>query len=127
MEKYIVKIKSEIKTDLINHYDLIKSEIDYLIHKKSENIERIDYSKLIQLCDKIFNFNMEQVNQYFDKNKFEKNYKKLNKEIVKEKILTKYCIFIGSEQFQRNLKNFLIGHLIITDWYIDENQFNFLK
>jgi hypothetical protein len=136
MENYLAKIKGEIKTDLINHYDWVKSEIDYLIHRKLENVKLVnnemetktfDYSKLIELCNKIFTINMNQVNEYFDKNKFDKNYKKLNKEIVKETILNKYCIFIGNRELQEDLTNYLIGHMIVSDCYIDVNQYNFLK
>ena len=134
VKDYLAKVKGEIKLDLINHYDWIKSELDYLIHKKVAKIEEknckqaqsVDYNKLIELCDKIFNINLNQVNEYFNTNKFE-NFKKADKEKIKEKIFTKYCIFFGSDKFQKNFSNYLIGYIILSNWYIDENLCKFFK
>ena len=47
---YLAKVKGEIKLDLINHYDWIKSELDYLIHKKLAKIEEKN-SKQAQIVD----------------------------------------------------------------------------
>jgi hypothetical protein len=124
------KIKGEIKLDLINHYDWIKSEIDYLIHKKLANFEnkeqskKVDYNELIELCNKTLDSNINEINEYFNN---ADNCHLLDKEIIKEKAITNYCTFLTNESVQLDDANYFIGFIILSNWYIDNNQYNFLR
>jgi hypothetical protein len=133
-EDRIDKIKGEIKLDLINHYDWIKSELDYLIHKKLAKFEKntktknVDYNELIEICTKNFNNNINEINEYFDNlNLKSDNLALLDKEKIKEDAITSYCTLLTNENLQSDLSHYFIGFFIISDWYIDNNQYNFLR
>ena len=133
-EDRIDKIKGEIKLDLINHYDWVKSELDYLIHKKLAKFEdktktkNVDYNDLIEICTKNFNININEINQYFDNlNLKSEDLALLDKEKIKENAINSYCTFLTNEKLQSDLSNYFVGFFIISDWYIDKNQYNFLR
>ncbi len=99
-EDRIDKIKGEIKLDLINHYD----------------------------CTKNFNNNINEINEYFDNlNLKSENFALLDKEKIKENAITSYCTLLTNENLQSDLSHYFIGFFIISDWYIDNNQYNFLR
>ena len=141
---------SQVKFDLINYYDSIKSEIDIisqecmlsyenkqkteLIHNKTKNLDDIKQLTLLnkELIDKvetIFNLNCQQVDNYYNylsSTKLKENC--FEKELFKKNALKNYCCFIDSKKLTKILKNSnQIGILVIADWYLDASQLNYLK
>ena len=68
------KLKYEIKNELIEYYETIKFEIDIksqqllLIDKKNDSDVLDSYLKLIGRVECIFNQNIDEINNYFEKN-----------------------------------------------------------
>lgn len=135
----MMKLKSDIKLDLINYYDSIKFEIDIIAQKqlstneksssnlKNEQENLIELNKyLIERVDCLFDSNCIQIDEYFSKitNRNEND----AKENVKINALKNYCSFISNACLKKEYKNKnQIGLLIITDWYLDQNQLNYIK
>jgi hypothetical protein len=77
----------------------------------------------INKIDEIFNQNIYSINNYFEN---KQNIIELfDKEKMKMKLINKYCYFINNDLLKKKINP--IGLLIITDWYLDENQINYLK
>ena len=107
------KLKSEIKTDLINYYDSLKFSVDIeaqkiIIHVNDKHLIN-DNLFLIEKIDQILNSNMNDVNQFFtnwsqvDEDYWSKIYHKDNdtmmiKEELKHQILKNYLICIKNKK-----------------------------
>jgi hypothetical protein len=129
-----VKIKGEIKQDLINHFDITKNEIDLYAQsqlssneKLLSNLDEKDkfwnvYQNLIFKVDEIFEKNIAKLND-LDMNNF-----KSDKELAKQDLINSYCCFIGNDSLKAYFKNkFSVGILIITDWYLNQNEIAYLR
>ena len=134
--------KCEIKKELINYYDIIKSEIDI----KSQLL-LIEYSmgiyssiinkdklmsinmKLIEIANDLFGKNMNQINDFFYSclNNSE-NSKIKNKDDIKSKALKNYCVFVRNENLREEFKTkYPLGLILLLDWYLTEKQTEFVK
>ena len=52
----------------------------------------------------------------------------MNKEDIKSNAFSKYCTFINGDYLKDDLKDkFKIGIFIECDWYLNNNQINYLK
>ncbi len=130
-------IKSTLKKEIIDYYDLIKSEIDIksqeILSNPSFNDEKKEalfdiYLKMIKECEQLFEKNIEEINNYFEQNVEADLLTNLDIEDIKTNILSGYCSFIRSNLLKDQMKlNNKIGILFITDWYLDKNQLNYLK
>ena len=130
------KLQSEIKVDLINYFDGLKFDIDIKAQEILCNDSLADYYKehivklnmdYIDKIDEIFNQNIYFINDFFEnKQSIITDCPELfDKEKLKMKLINKYCYFINNDLLKKKINP--IGLLIITDWYLDENQINYLK
>lgn len=128
----ILNLKAEIKLDLINYYDTIKFDIDIkaqelLLNESVEENVRNDILKLnmdlIDRVEDIFAENLKVINKYFDQ---ENNLKSsLDKEKIKMDALPSYCYYLNVDFLRKKIN--LLGILVISDWYLDKNQINYLR
>ena len=129
-----VKIIGEIKQDLINHFDLTKNGIDLYSQSQLSSNEKLlsdsnvkdkfwnVYQNLIAKVDEIFEKNIAKIN-----NSKTTNFKN-DKELIKQDIIDSYCYFIDNNSLKPNFKNnFLVGILIVTDWYLNQNEIAYLR
>jgi hypothetical protein len=148
------KIKGDLKLELIEYYDHVKNEIDIQAQKllldldnllnDAEKINEIDPNEikdkrkeiintnleLIKYVDDIFNKNIEEINNYFTEQskKSSQNLPIFNKEDIKLNVLENYCVFVCYDYLKSDLKDlYLIGVLLITDWYLNKNEVQYLK
>lgn len=124
---------SETKRDLIEYYDLIKSQIDVTSQTLFINIatdhsdidnDQEDENELTKT--QLLEMNLEYVrviDEICDQNMLDlsrdniKNYE--NKETLKRDVLTKYCIYIINDELNsKNQSSFPIGSLICCDYYL---------
>jgi hypothetical protein len=137
------KLKIEIKKELISYYDTIKSEIDIKTIELVESFAKSNNSThenngseyeiikcnkiLIQLIEKTFNLNIEQINRHL--NDSDNNNIFDNKEKIKRNALKNYAIYIKSNELKEKFRisNSRLGILLQSNWYIDENQLIFIK
>jgi hypothetical protein len=152
-------IKSDLKKELIKHYDTVKSEIDIVaqqilcfqlaINPDDTNLVAINRVKterekilevnlrLIKLVESLLEQNLKEIDAFFA-NEAENcvDLLQLNKsaatgtikEEIKSKALTVYCYFTSKANLKNDfVKLVLLGVLIVTDWYLDENQINYLR
>ncbi len=127
-------LKYEIKNELIEYYDTIKFEIDIksqrllLINKQNDSDVLDLYLRLIERVEYITNQNINEINDYFEKNTNYINETCPNKEDIKSNAFSKYCTFINGDYLKVDLKDkFKIGIFIECDWYLNKNQINYLK
>jgi hypothetical protein len=138
----IYSLIEEIKSDLINFFDANKFEIDIKAqellrdlndknnddsHKQKNKI--LEYNeKLIKIVEEIFEENMEKINQESTKALIESLSIVNERDKIKYMIINKCCYFIRSDYLNGNkILDNPIGLIIVTDWFIDENQINYLK
>lgn len=146
-------IKGELKSELIEYYDLVKTEIDIqaqkqlleldnlLMNDDTQKINHIDMNDIenkrkeilkiniefIKYVDELFDKNMNEINCYFTEN-CPSNMDILNKEEIKSNVLKNYCVFVCNDYLKNDLKDlYLIGVLLITDWYLNKNEVQYLK
>jgi hypothetical protein len=132
-------MKSSIKKELIDYSDQVRSEIDIKTFKLEQELilsEKIDEEfrqqifglnqRLIDKSKIVFDANIKDVNLYFD---FEKNpMVDDDEETIKENALTSFCLFIDDLKNKgERSKNFLLGLLIVSDWYLNKNQMEYLR
>ena len=130
-------VKSDIIRDLIRHFDDVKADIDYsaqnLLAKPKyckEGKERMKIINLniemIKVVEKIFETNCDLVKQHFQSD--ECHNETIDKEEIKRKVFKSYCCFVGREMLTKfTKKKNPIGILLLTDWYLDPNQCNFIR
>jgi hypothetical protein len=134
--------KCEIKKELIGYYDTIKSEIDiraqlllieYPIRIYTSIIEKDKCMsinlKLIDMVNDLYGKNMNQINDFFYNCINNTDILKIkNRDDIKSKALKNYCVFINNENLREEFKiNYPLGLIIILDWYLPENQVEFVK
>lgn len=134
-ESLTIKIKSEIKKELIDYYDKIRSNIDIkaqtiLINHEIESKEILDESLyLIQQVNRVCDDNLANINQHFDdmnrKQKFlykdEYSDELSIKEEIKKMALKSYIILIDHVEYPR------FGLHLEFDWYINQSQIKIIR
>jgi hypothetical protein len=147
MFKSIRILKKKIKSDLKEHYDSIRNEIDFnknnllfTISKTSffnnEDVE-LEKDKIIEIYELLF----EKINQIYENNLIELDNIDLNRSLrrdisyeiedIKKKAFNKFCLFLKYEDLGKKMRDLLRQHyfgvLIEFDTYLDENQQNYIK
>jgi hypothetical protein len=129
----------EIKLDLIAYYDGVKSEIDISAQEKLILIEKglleVDKrSKIVALnidfiviVEEYFKLNCKQIDEYFANHQDEIQIECDTKETIKMRALKHYCAFVELTKIFGDVSDEkLVGLLICSDWYLDENQIKFM-
>jgi hypothetical protein len=129
----------EVKRDFINYFDNVKFEVDIkaqelLAQLSDGSIERAKVLKvnlkMIELIEKLFEANMARLNDLavLATIRPNENSDQYDKEAIKTDLAAGSCVFIRSEELDKSIKiDNRIGLIILTDWYLDENQLNYIK
>jgi hypothetical protein len=139
-DKELMVIKSDIKAELIYYFDEIKTEIDInaqtkFSHTDDDYFEETNkiqffsiYNFLIQKVDSIFDSSCNDINSYFlDRENFQNIYES-NKEDIKTQGIKNFCFYLSNDFLKLEYKDINpIGLFINCDWYLDENQRNYIK
>jgi hypothetical protein len=133
-----MRVKGEIKLDLINHYDTLRSEVDIkaqeelmfnhkcLTEAGKQDIINLNLD-LIKKLDYIFDLNCKQIDEYFT-NTPQQEIEKLDKEEIKALALKHYCAFVSNNVLKNEFKNKNpLGVFIVSDWYLNQNQLDFIR
>lgn len=146
--KSIAQLKSEIKSDLIDYYNEMKSSINNFSHTIISNIDSFiskeknktinkdslvkkeSYRKLIvkldqeltkciqDTCDQ----NIKDLSNYQTKNLTE------TKQSIKSNALSKFCYYVAKEDLIKNMRFMQpLGLLICSDWYFTYNEESIIK
>jgi hypothetical protein len=126
-------LRGQLKLFLIEYFDGIQFEIDIQAQKLLEKLEdgskkREDVLKMnLKMVDKvkeIHDKNSKAVDDYFNsRDLVDTN----NLEELKAIIFNGFCLFYSKEENFWLDTTLLLGILIVTDWYLDQNQMNYLK
>ena len=127
-------LKGQLKRYLIEYFDGIQFEIDIQAQKLLEKLEdgskqREDVLKInLKMVDKvkeIYDKNSKAVDDYFNsREQVETN----DLEELKAVILNGFCVFYSKEDnYWRIEDEILIGMLIVTDFYLGQNQLDYLR
>ncbi len=122
----MIKLKADIKKELLDYFETLKSEIDIEAYQQNHPIFKTNeqnqqnltkfYSKLSQpdiiqmqmelvdLIDKTCDTCMNDLNGFFTKNNMDNKSFKLDKEQIKLSSIKNYCIYFKYEEM--NDKNF---------------------
>jgi hypothetical protein len=129
-------LKENIKNELDKYYMDLIVKIHALVEKK---LFRLD-----QESDKLNEFNefnkflIEQIGETKISSLFEidsfindtKSLLDLDKERIKSDALRKFCVFLSNDDLnEQHIKSNAnqIGLFIVTDWYLNQNQINYVK
>ncbi len=117
----------------MKYFDNVKSEVDI----KAQQLMRDGWEDileanllLIKSIEKLDNANNDRLNDLdvlatIRPNEITGQY---DKEAIKADLANGFCVFIRSEELDESIKiDNPIGLLIETDWYLDENQLNYIK
>jgi hypothetical protein len=126
-------LRGQLKLYLIEYFDGIQFEIEIQAQKLLEKLE--DGSNMREAVLKMNLAMVDKVKEIHDKNsKAVDNYfnsrelvETNNLEELKVIILNGFCVFYGKEDKLRLDPKLLLGKLIVTDWYLDQNQLNYLR
>ena len=127
------ELKGELKRYLIDYFDGVKFEVDIqaqtLFLKLEEGSKmRDDVFKMNQvMVDKakeIYENNSKAVDVYFNSRE---QVVTNDLEELKAIIFNGFCVFYNKENHLQLDSELLLGKLIITDWYLDQNQLNSLR
>ena len=157
MDEFQLKIKSQIKKELIEHYDTLKFDLDLKVqtilnknkNKKKKKKLVSQNTFLINQIDRVFESNLNDVNDFFqnfykhpvilDENETQSKKRKLNDVFTTEFNDIDYHneTKLKEEIKRKALKSYLIcinhreyskiGLHLEFEWYIDRNQINFIK
>jgi hypothetical protein len=126
-------LRGQLKQFLIDYFDGIKFDIEIQAQKLLEKLEdgskmRGDVLKLnINMVDKVKEIhekNSKAVDDYFDsRDQIETK----DLEELKSVIFNGFCVFYNIEDNFWLDDKLLLGMLIVTDFYLDQNQLNFLR
>jgi hypothetical protein len=132
-----MKIKGEIKQDLINHFDSTKNGIDLYAQSQLSSNEKLlcdkderdkfnlTYQNLVSQVEEIFERVISKVNDSDTTNFESLSY---DKELIKQDLINSYCYYADKNSLKPNFKDdFLFGVLIITDWYLSQNEIAYLR
>lgn len=127
-------IKGQIKKEIIDYYDNCSNEIDIsgqeiLINDVSLNeVKKSSLIKINELFVKnvkeILDMSCHQIDRYELKSSdliHESGY-------LKRQMLNTSCYYVSKNNLNhRYIRSSLIGILVICNWYLDDNEKNFLK
>lgn len=128
-----LKLKNEIKKELIDYYDSIKYELDIKVQQILEQQNFIEKNSiaeqniyLVNQIDRVLDSNLKDINEYFDNinqdselfSSNEKNESEMKKDIKKH-ALKSYLIRVEHQKYGQVYLEF--------EWYIDENQLNYIQ
>ena len=128
-----LKLKNEIKKELIDYYDSIKYELDIKVQQILEQQNFIEKNSiaeqniyLVNQIDRVLDSNLKDINEYFDNinqdselfSSNEKNESEMKKDIKKH-ALKSYLIRVEHKKYGQVYLEF--------EWYIDENQLNYIQ
>jgi hypothetical protein len=128
------KLKEELKIETIDYYDNLKNKIDLKAQSlmlNDDNLNEKDKKEileenifLIEQIDRVFNSNLNDLNQIFQNQNIvpiNDDQSMINKEEIKKRAFKNYLVCIENEYYPR------FGIHFEFEWYIDENQLNFIK
>jgi hypothetical protein len=127
-------LRGQLKLYLIDYFDGIKFEIDIQAQKSIEKLKywpkmREDVLKInLNMVDKvkeIYENNSKAVDDYFNsRDQIETK----DLEELKSIIFNGFCVLFNKEDhFWYYEDDIFIGLLIVTDWYLDQNQLDYLR
>ena len=128
-----ISILQVLKNEIIDYYDLIKSDVDLktqlkLILKKEKlgnnrEIFMNNYKILIDKIENLLSSSLNQLNTYFSSFEFSNTFLKPNdiKEQIKSDAVKCHCVYLPT-QIVNNDNNDTsldgLGKLIVTNWYL---------
>ena len=141
----INNLKEDIKKQLIEYYERIKSEIDIKGFELLESLSKRRNAKdrdntsfiiiklneyLVNQIDSHLDKNLNEINEYFNSDLI-KNLNTSNQEDVKRNVLKSYLIYFDFNESMnyliKQLDKYGFGLLFEFEWYLDENQQNYVK
>ena len=140
----INNLKEDIKKQLIEYYERIKSEIDIkgfellesLSKRNAKDRDNTSFSiiklneYLVNQIDSHLDKNLNEINEYFNSDLI-KNLNTSNQEDVKRNVLKSYLIYFDFNESMnyliKQLDKYGFGLLFEFEWYLDENQQNYVK
>jgi hypothetical protein len=126
-------LRGQLKLYLIDYFDGIKYDIEIQAQKLLLKLEegskmREDVLnmnlRMVDMVKEIHDKNSKAIDDYFDSRQ-QVEIKDL--EELKATILNGFCVFYIKEDNFLLDDTLLLGILIVTDWYLDENQLKCLK
>lgn len=134
-ESCLIKMKHQLKTQLILYFDAIKCDIDiqsqkFLMDDSTDEEKRKEILNLnqflIEKAESLFEKNSIDLETYFNQNDLI-NCESAD-EYIRKNAFKQYCIFIEGESLRSELKDSNpIGILVITDFYINQGQQSFIR
>ena len=141
----INNLKEDIKKQLIEYYERIKSEIDIKGFELLESLSKRRNAKdrdntsfiiiklneyLVNQIDSHLDKNLNEINEYFNSDLI-KNLNTSNQEDVKRNVLKSYLIYFDFNESMnyliKQLDKYGFGLLFEFEWYLDQNQQNYVK
>jgi hypothetical protein len=153
----LIKIKAEMKREVLNYYDEIKSEIDIsgqllltrldkskktspinalvdgLVNEETYGIEKADvlviYDSMIKKVEQVCESNLTELNLYF-KNISENNISHLSRIDIKEKFLKYKLIYFKPSELNdesNELDLYDLGLLIYYESSLNDNQLSYIR
>jgi hypothetical protein len=138
-DQHLIRIKSDIKSELIDYFDEIKIEIDIDAQKKLMYIDEFCgdinknyflslYNYLIQKVDSIFNSSCNDIDDFIKSENFQNKFYESNKELIKTNGIKNFCFYLSNDFLKLEYKDINpIGLFIVCDWYLDDNQRDYIK
>jgi hypothetical protein len=133
-------IKSEIKKELIDYYDSITNKLDIraqqlltLFEQENDNYDGVKkinqkYNNLLKKIESCLNSNLDEINNYFDSFKREIDNKTIDKNYLKQNVLSSYLIYIEFDILEDKYKNIHeLGVVIDCDWILKDNELNYIR
>jgi hypothetical protein len=136
-----LKLKSELKQELIDYYNKLKSEVNTKSLKLLKNNTQISKEKrdsvneekiyLIKQIDRVCDSNLDDLEQLFetlDNNRqtlsftADNDNESITKNEIKKRILNNYLIFVNHGNYSTKYG----GILFEFQWFLDQNQQNFM-
>ena len=140
----INNLKEDIKKQLIEYYERIKSEIDIKGFELLESLSKRNAKDrdntsfiiiklneyLVNQIDSHLDKNLNEINEYFNSDLI-KNLNTSNQEDVKRNVLKSYLIYFDFNESMNylieQLDKYGFGLLFEFEWYLDQNQQNYVK
>ena len=140
----INNLKEDIKKQLIEYYERIKSEIDIKGFELLESLSKRNAKDrdntsfiiiklneyLVNQIDSHLDKNLNEINEYFNSDLI-KNLNTSNQEDVRRNVLKSYLIYFDFNESMnyliKQLDKYGFGLLFEFEWYLDENQQNYVK
>ena len=129
----------DIIGEFIEYFDIEKNEVDIKAQKLMENLSEksIERAKVVEVNDKM----IVSIKKLLDANcarlrdravlatiRSSENTDIYDKEAIKADLTTGFCVFIKSDDLDESISiDNPIGLLIVTDWYLDQNQLDYIK